>query len=347
MRYELVDGQGNFGSIDDDPPAAMRYCVVGDTRVCDAGRQRADRGSRRRPGARQRARRRARRARSPRAARCTPRGSFTPAITRRCGCARARATRSPAPTTIRCCASSTWSASRCFMWKFLDELAPGDRVLISRTPRAARSTTSATTSARSPSCSGAFVAEGFVEREVARASTTSTTTFFDRVLAAYDHHVGGRRYVYERTIRSGSRLRELDIQDMTSLRASPLACPDRPRQPGQARPRAGVARLGGVQARVPAGAVRGRWLVVAAAPQHDPGLLLVLQRAARRRGAAVAARVRRHQPDLRADRRAASTRSSSPTAATRGCSRRASGSSASSRRSCAATSRRSRWRAAR
>src|SRR5438034_3167281 len=25
MRYPLVDGQGNFGSIDDDPPAAMRY----------------------------------------------------------------------------------------------------------------------------------------------------------------------------------------------------------------------------------------------------------------------------------------------------------------------------------
>ena len=25
MRYKLVDGQGNFGSIDNDPPAAMRY----------------------------------------------------------------------------------------------------------------------------------------------------------------------------------------------------------------------------------------------------------------------------------------------------------------------------------
>src|ERR687884_838543 len=25
LRYPLVDGQGNFGSIDDDPPAAMRY----------------------------------------------------------------------------------------------------------------------------------------------------------------------------------------------------------------------------------------------------------------------------------------------------------------------------------
>lgn len=33
MRYPLIDGQGNFGSIDGDPPAAMRYCVGGDTLV--------------------------------------------------------------------------------------------------------------------------------------------------------------------------------------------------------------------------------------------------------------------------------------------------------------------------
>src|SRR5207302_7757121 len=33
MRNELVDGQGNFGSVDDDPAAAMRYCVVGEARV--------------------------------------------------------------------------------------------------------------------------------------------------------------------------------------------------------------------------------------------------------------------------------------------------------------------------
>ena len=38
LRYPLVDGQGNFGSIDNDPPAAMRYCVA------------ATRGSRRRSG---------------------------------------------------------------------------------------------------------------------------------------------------------------------------------------------------------------------------------------------------------------------------------------------------------
>ena len=33
LRYPLVDGQGNFGNLDDDPPAAMRYCLTGDARV--------------------------------------------------------------------------------------------------------------------------------------------------------------------------------------------------------------------------------------------------------------------------------------------------------------------------
>src|SRR5438105_6200220 len=33
LRYPLVDGQGNFGNLDDDPPAAMRYCTTGDARV--------------------------------------------------------------------------------------------------------------------------------------------------------------------------------------------------------------------------------------------------------------------------------------------------------------------------
>ena len=33
MRHELVDGQGNFGSIDDDPAAAMRYTEARLTRL--------------------------------------------------------------------------------------------------------------------------------------------------------------------------------------------------------------------------------------------------------------------------------------------------------------------------
>ncbi|HET9563713.1 MAG TPA: DNA gyrase subunit A, partial [Mycobacterium sp.] len=33
LRYPLVDGQGNFGSPGNDPPAAMRYCVTGDALI--------------------------------------------------------------------------------------------------------------------------------------------------------------------------------------------------------------------------------------------------------------------------------------------------------------------------
>src|SRR3990170_8622061 len=32
-RYLLIDGQGNFGSVDGDAPAAMRYCLAGDTLI--------------------------------------------------------------------------------------------------------------------------------------------------------------------------------------------------------------------------------------------------------------------------------------------------------------------------
>ncbi len=35
MRYPLVDGQGNFGSVDGDPPAAMRYTEVRMERITD------------------------------------------------------------------------------------------------------------------------------------------------------------------------------------------------------------------------------------------------------------------------------------------------------------------------
>ena len=35
MRYPLVDGHGNFGSVDDDPPAAYRYTEARMSRICD------------------------------------------------------------------------------------------------------------------------------------------------------------------------------------------------------------------------------------------------------------------------------------------------------------------------
>ena len=44
LRYQLVDGQGNFGSIDDDPAAAMRYTEARLTRARDGDAARPRRG---------------------------------------------------------------------------------------------------------------------------------------------------------------------------------------------------------------------------------------------------------------------------------------------------------------
>ena len=47
MRYPLVDGQGNFGSIDGDPPAAMRYTEARPEALAEAMMARSRQGDRR------------------------------------------------------------------------------------------------------------------------------------------------------------------------------------------------------------------------------------------------------------------------------------------------------------
>ena len=49
MRVPLIDGQGNFGSVDGDPPAAMRYTEVRLARAADAAARRHRQGHRRFP----------------------------------------------------------------------------------------------------------------------------------------------------------------------------------------------------------------------------------------------------------------------------------------------------------
>ena len=65
MRYELIDGQGNFGSIDDDSAGRDALLRRGRHACRDGGRHAAHRRPRRGHGARQRARRRPDRPRPP------------------------------------------------------------------------------------------------------------------------------------------------------------------------------------------------------------------------------------------------------------------------------------------
>jgi DNA gyrase subunit A len=221
MRYELVDGQGNFGSIDDDPPAAMRYCVVGDTRVATpTGTVRiADLAEGLAPDSERDADLLVhdRLGRPVHASRIFHSGDHaTLRVRTREGYTLTGTHNHP----VLCLVDML--GVPLLMWKQLDELAAGDRVLISRTPRATGEELDGDERGLAELLGG-FVSEGFAGERQAGFNNVDRE-FFDRVLAAYDRHVGGRRYVYERTIRSGSRLWELDVHNLERFRASPLAC---------------------------------------------------------------------------------------------------------------------------
>jgi DNA gyrase subunit A len=220
MRNELVDGQGNFGSIDDDPAAAMRYCVTGDTRVrTSAGTRRIDS-----------------------IVTAAAPNSDTPVdmeVLDRLGRPVHASVlfHSGEHHTLRLRTDEgfelTGTANHpvlclvdmagvpLLMWKLLEEIGPGERVLIHRSKSLDEGQLDEG-SAKLALLAGAFVSEGWFGNRRAGFNNIDKD-FFDAVIDAYDEVVGGARYVSSRTIRSGSLCHELDVQNLTALRESPLA----------------------------------------------------------------------------------------------------------------------------
>jgi DNA gyrase subunit A len=220
LRYPLVDGQGNFGSIDDDPPAAMRYCCSGDTRIATSyGTIRIDEIV---PDAATESDNDAdlevldRLGRPVRASKLFHSGEHpTLRVRTREGYEVAGTHNHP----LLCLVDVAGIPMP--LWKLLGEIAPGDRVLVSRSPRSVDAELGERARAEALLL-GAFVSEGFVSERRAGFNNVDAD-FFRSTLAAYDEIVGGARYVSERTIASGSRLHELDVQNLDALQRSPLA----------------------------------------------------------------------------------------------------------------------------
>jgi DNA gyrase subunit A len=220
LRYLLVDGQGNFGSIDDDPAAAMRYCVTGDTRVgTPRGTVRidsiADGLAPNSEGALD-LEVLDRLGRPVHASKVFHSGDH---LTLRLRTAQGHELTGTHNHPVLCLVDM--AGVPLFLWKLLEEISPGDKVLISRT--AQEEIGSLPEHDRQLALlAGAFVAEGWVSDSRAGFNNVDKE-FFDQVVAAYDSIVGGRRYVYSRLIESGSLLHELDVQNLSSWRESPLS----------------------------------------------------------------------------------------------------------------------------
>ncbi|MGX4657633.1 intein-containing DNA gyrase subunit A [Micromonospora sp. SCSIO 07396] len=219
LRYPLVDGNGNFGSPGNDPAAAMRYCLTADVRIRTAD------GSVRLgdivPGVAPSSETdvdlkvRDRNGDLVRASKFFHSGEHpTLRLRTREGYELTGTHNHPVLCLVDVAGVPT------LLWKLLAEISPGDRVVLQRTvPDEIGYPTLEHVEAAV--LAGAFVSEGWVS--AARAGFNNVDRdYFLRVVAAYDLAVGGPRYVSERVIASGSTLHELDVQDLSALRASIL-----------------------------------------------------------------------------------------------------------------------------
>ncbi|HZT45937.1 MAG TPA: DNA gyrase subunit A [Gaiellaceae bacterium] len=220
LRYPLVDGQGYFGSVDGDPPGAMRYCLSGTCLIeTTAGTVRlADVAPDARPESDNPIDLEVldRRGRPVRASVLFHSGEHpTLRLRTREGYELTGTHNHP----VLCLVDMV--GVPLLMWKRLDEMQPGDRVLMARMDRDDERPTWMREK-QEALLLGAFVSEGWFGKDRGGFNNLDKS-FFGAALEAYDDLVGGPRYVYERTIRSGSRLHELDVQDLRAVRESVLA----------------------------------------------------------------------------------------------------------------------------
>ncbi|WP_373321659.1 intein-containing DNA gyrase subunit A [Micromonospora okii] len=219
LRYPLVDGNGNFGSPGNDPAAAMRYCLTADARIrtADGSVRIGDLVPGATPGSETdvELKVRDRNGDLVRASKFFHSGEHpTLRLRTREGYELTGTHNHPVLCLVDVAGVPT------LLWKLLAEISPGDRVVLARTvpdeigyPMLEH--------VEAAVLAGAFVSEGWVSANRAGFNNVDRE-FFVRVLAAYDLAVGGPRYVSQRVIASGSVLHELDIQNLTALRASIL-----------------------------------------------------------------------------------------------------------------------------
>ena len=221
QNFALAAGIFVHNSIDDDPPAAMRYCVAADTLVrtargtlpiadiAGAARPESDtdvdlvvsdrRGS------------------PVRATKVFHSGSHpTLRMTTREGHTLI-GTRNHPVLTIQSIAGVPM-----LIWRLLDEIAPGDRVAMLRRPTESTGTELTPRELALATLAGGMVSEGWAS-ETRAGFNNLDRAYFDAVTTAYTEVVGGRSYSYSRTIKSSNLLHELDVHNLTALKASPLA----------------------------------------------------------------------------------------------------------------------------
>jgi len=221
LRYPLVDGQGNFGSPGNDPPAAMRYCLTGDALVRLPFGQSVRIGDvvpSARPNSENAIELKVldRHGDPVLADRLFHSGEHqTYAVTTAEGYEVTGTANHPLLCLVDVGGVPT------LLWKLIEEIRPNDYVVLQRTPPIELGPAD-WYDVLEALLLGAFISEGFVS-ETRAGFNNCDRDYFNTVVGAYDAVVGGRRYVSSRMIASGSTLHELDVQNLTELKKTRLS----------------------------------------------------------------------------------------------------------------------------
>ena len=216
LRYPLVDGQGNFGSVDGDPPGAMRYVPSswdhdGTRRISELSKVQPD-----------------------------SEVDLDTEVLNRDGdpVHASKLFHSGAHPTLRLrtrqgheltgthnhpvlCLRDV-AGVPVLLWTLLEEVETGDYVVLSRNSGSEQPSEDPEYDRKLGVLAGAFVSEGWAS-ETRAGFNNVDPEYFQEALAAYDDIVGGTRYLYERNLKSGRRIYELDVHNTGALCESPLA----------------------------------------------------------------------------------------------------------------------------
>jgi DNA gyrase subunit A len=220
LRYPLVDGQGNFGSPGNDPPAAMRYCLTGDAlvrlpfgqavRIGDVvtgARPNSDNAIELKVLDRHG---------NPVVAEQLFHSGEHQTYTVRT--AEGYEVTGTGNHPLLCLVDVGGVPT--LLWKLVEEIRPDDHVVLQRTPPTEFGPAD-WHDVMEALLLGAFISEGYIS-ETRAGFANLDLDYFTMVVGAYDAVVGGKRCVCQQTIASGSLQHTLSIGNVTALKRSRL-----------------------------------------------------------------------------------------------------------------------------
>ncbi len=220
LRYPLVDGQGNFGSPGNDPPAAMRYCLTQDALVRLPFGQSVRIGDVV-PGARPNSDNLIdtkvldRHGNPVVADRLFHSGEHR---TFKVRTAEGYEVTGTANHPLLCLVDVGGVPT--LLWKLIEEIRPDDHVVIQRTPPVEFGPAE-WHDAMEALLAGAFISEGYIS-ETRAGFANLDLDYFTMVAGAYDAVVGGKRSICQKANGSHSRIHALDVGNVAELKKTRL-----------------------------------------------------------------------------------------------------------------------------